>query len=88
MPHRGDIDVAILRQLDQAFRFGERTGHQKDFASTTPFALTFFRTQLFNPEDMPNVRKCRLDTKGAIVWEGRSEQLLADGELQNSFLGV
>jgi len=27
------------------------------FQSTTPFGLTIFRTQLFNPEDMPNVVK-------------------------------
>jgi hypothetical protein len=27
------------------------------FRSTTPFSLTIFRTQLFNPEDMPNVGK-------------------------------
>ena len=27
------------------------------FKSTTPFALTIFRTQLFNPKDMPNVVK-------------------------------
>ncbi len=30
-------------------------GIKKVFSSTTPFALTLFRTQLFNPEDMPNV---------------------------------
>ena len=32
-------------------------GIKKVFASTTPFALTLFRTQLFNPEDMPKVEK-------------------------------
>ncbi len=32
-------------------------GIGKVFHSTTPFALTIFRTQLFNPEDMPNVVK-------------------------------
>jgi len=32
-------------------------GVRKVFSSTTPFALTLFRTQLFNPEDMPNVEK-------------------------------
>ena len=32
-------------------------GHQKVFQSTTPFALTIFRTQLFNADDMPNVVK-------------------------------
>ena len=30
---------------------------KKVFQSTTPFALTIFRTQLFNPTDMPNVVK-------------------------------
>jgi len=30
-------------------------GIEKVFQSTTPFGLTIFRTQLFNPEDMPNV---------------------------------
>jgi hypothetical protein len=30
-------------------------GIRKVFRSTTPFSLTIFRTQLFNPEDMPNV---------------------------------
>lgn len=30
-------------------------GIGKVFRSTTPFALTLFRTQLFNPDDMPNV---------------------------------
>jgi hypothetical protein len=32
-------------------------GIKKVFPSTTPFALTLFRTQLFNPGDMPNVEK-------------------------------
>jgi len=32
-------------------------GIKRVFSSTTPFALTLFRTQLFNAEDMPNVRK-------------------------------
>jgi hypothetical protein len=32
-------------------------GIKKVFASTTPFALTLFRTQLFNLEDMPKVEK-------------------------------
>ena len=30
-------------------------GVKKVFRSSTPFALTIFRTQLFNPADMPNV---------------------------------
>ena len=38
-------------------------GIKKVFHSTTPFALAVFRTQLFNPEDMPNVERCRLDTE-------------------------
>jgi hypothetical protein len=32
-------------------------GISKVFASTTPFALILFRTQLINPQDMPNVEK-------------------------------
>ncbi|MDM0065309.1 DUF1254 domain-containing protein [Variovorax sp. J31P207] len=32
-------------------------GIKKVFNSTTPFALTLIRTQLFNPADMPNVEK-------------------------------
>jgi hypothetical protein len=32
-------------------------GIKKVFSSTTPFALILFRTQLFNPADMPNVQK-------------------------------
>ncbi len=32
-------------------------GIGKVFRSTTPFMLTIFRTQLFNPKDMPNVEK-------------------------------
>jgi len=32
-------------------------GINKVFRSTTPFGLTIFRTQLFTPEDMPNVVK-------------------------------
>jgi hypothetical protein len=32
-------------------------GINKVFQSTTPFAITVFRTQLFNPDDMPNVVK-------------------------------
>jgi hypothetical protein len=32
-------------------------GVKKVFSSTTPFALTAYRTQLFNPGDMPNVVK-------------------------------
>jgi hypothetical protein len=38
-------------------------GVKKVFASTTPFALTLFRTQLFNPEDMPNVEKVQAGYK-------------------------
>ena len=33
------------------------TGIKKVFNSTTPFSLTIFRTQLLNPDDMPNVVK-------------------------------
>ena len=37
---------------------GEKpAGIREVFKSTTPFSLTIFRTQLFNPDDMPNVAK-------------------------------
>jgi hypothetical protein len=32
-------------------------GIKKGFSSTTPFAFAIYRTQLFNPADMPNVEK-------------------------------
>jgi len=38
-------------------------GINKVFYSTTPFGLTIFRTQLFNPEDMPNVVKVQAGYK-------------------------
>src|SRR5438094_2070939 len=38
-------------------------GIKKVFHSTTPFALTIFRTQLFNTEDMPNVVKVQAGYK-------------------------
>ena len=38
-------------------------GIKKVFQSTTPFALSIFRTQLFNPEDMPNVVKVQAGYK-------------------------
>jgi hypothetical protein len=38
-------------------------GIKKVFRSTTPFALTIFRTQLFNAEDMPNVVKVQAGYK-------------------------
>ena len=36
---------------------------KKTFQSTTPFALTIFRTQLFNADDMPNVVKVQAGYK-------------------------
>ena len=43
---------------------GEKpTGIRQVFQSTTPFALTIFRTQLFNAEDMPNVVKVQAGYK-------------------------
>ena len=39
-------------------------GIKKVFQSTTPFALTVFRTQLFNADDMPNVVKVQAGYKG------------------------
>src|SRR5882672_9305212 len=38
-------------------------GIKKVFSSTTPFALTLFRTQLFNGPDMPNVEKVQAGYK-------------------------
>jgi hypothetical protein len=38
-------------------------GIKKVFTSTTPFSLTLFRTQLFNPADMPNVEKVQAGYK-------------------------
>ena len=38
-------------------------GIRKVFRSTTPFALTIFRTQLFNAADMPNVEKVQAGYK-------------------------
>jgi hypothetical protein len=38
-------------------------GIKKVFSSTTPFALAGYRTQLFNPEDMPNVVKVQAGYK-------------------------
>jgi hypothetical protein len=38
-------------------------GIDKVFSSTTPFALTLIRTQLFNPADMPNVEKVQAGYK-------------------------
>ncbi len=43
---------------------GEKpAGINKVFHSTTPFALSVFRTQLFNPADMPNVIKVQAGYK-------------------------
>jgi len=38
-------------------------GIKKVFSSTTPFAISIFRTQLFNPGDMPNVDKVQAGYK-------------------------
>lgn len=38
-------------------------GIKKVFSSTTPFGLTVYRTQLFNPADMPNVEKVQAGYK-------------------------
>jgi hypothetical protein len=38
-------------------------GIKKVFSSTTPFALTLFRTQLFDSQDMPNVEKVQAGYK-------------------------
>lgn len=38
-------------------------GIKKGFASTTPFAFAVFRTQLFDPGDMPNVEKVQAGYK-------------------------
>ncbi len=39
------------------------SGIKKVFRSTTPFALTLFRTQLFSADDMPNVAKIQAGYK-------------------------
>jgi hypothetical protein len=39
-------------------------GIKKVFSSTTPFSLAVFRTQLFDPADMPNVEKVQAGYKG------------------------
>jgi hypothetical protein len=38
-------------------------GIKKVFSSSTPFSIAVFRTQLFNPEDMPNVEKVQAGYK-------------------------
>ena len=38
-------------------------GIKKVFTSTTPFTLALIRTQLFNPDDMPNVEKVQAGYK-------------------------
>jgi len=44
---------------------GEKpAGIKQVFRSTTPFALTIFRTQLFDAADMPNVEKVQAGYKG------------------------
>ena len=40
------------------------TGIKQVFRSTTPFPLALIRTQLFNPDDMPNVEKIQAGYKG------------------------
>jgi hypothetical protein len=42
---------------------GTPAGIKKVFTSTTPFSLTLFRTQLFNPGDMANVEKVQAGYK-------------------------
>jgi hypothetical protein len=43
---------------------GEKpAGIKKVFTSTTPFGMAVYRTQLFNPEDMPNVEKVQAGYK-------------------------
>jgi hypothetical protein len=42
---------------------GMPTGIEKVFHSTTPFVFANFRTQLFNPSDMPNVEKVQAGYK-------------------------
>src|SRR3954454_2954658 len=42
---------------------GTPTGIRQVFQSTTPFPLALIRTQLFNPDDMPNVEKVQAGYK-------------------------
>jgi hypothetical protein len=43
-------------------------GIKKVFQSTTPFTLALIRTQLFNPDDMPNVEKAPGRLQGAAAF--------------------
>ncbi|MBA3482546.1 MAG: DUF1254 domain-containing protein [Pirellulales bacterium] len=42
-------------------------GIKKVFTSTTPFSLAVYRTQLFSPEDMPNVQKVQAGYKAQLL---------------------
>lgn len=46
---------------------GTPTGIKKVFRSTTPFTFAAFRTQLFNPGDMPNVEKVQSGYKAQTL---------------------
>ena len=54
--------VAHVR-MDEAWMGSIDIAIKKAFTSTTPFALTVYRTQLFKPEDMPNVEKVQAGYK-------------------------
>jgi hypothetical protein len=57
-PEPGDYLV-----VGPEWKGGTPTGIKKVFSSTTPFALTLFRTQLFKPDDISNVEKIQADYK-------------------------
>src|SRR5258705_6622675 len=43
---------------------GTPAGIKKVFSSTTPFSIAIYRTQLFNPVDIPNVAKVQAGNRG------------------------
>ena len=62
-PEAGDYMVVGPGWKDRSPPGETPPGIKQTFASSTDFALTIFRTQLFNPEDMPNVVKVQAGYK-------------------------
>ena len=62
-PEAGDYMVVGPRWTGGSPPGETPPGIKQTFASSTDFALTIFRTQLFNPEDMPNVVKVQAGYK-------------------------
>ena len=61
-------------------------GDQEGLLSTTQFALALFRTQLFNPEDMPNVEKVQAGYKVAAALRVPAKQPAAGAAPKIDFL--